>query len=130
MARIENWNPPTISKSTCVYGWNVPYAALVHEGAVGAYSNYPARPWTDYAVSQTNLADQFQRTYQSTQSLDLGFEMAATILFDEFHDALIDPIWDWPTTTYRFNGEVVYPGPRNIFDTGDLYRSQTMEILS
>lgn len=130
MARIENWNPPEISASTCVYTWDVPYAALVHEGAVGLNSNYPARPWTDYATSQTNLTEHFQQTYTQTQSLDLAFEMAATALFDEFHDAIIDPIWDWPTTTYRLNGEIVRPGPRDIFDTGDLYRSQSMEFIA
>jgi hypothetical protein len=42
--------------------------------------------------------------------------------------AMTDDRWDWPNTTHRRNGSVV-GSPRDIVDTGDLYRSRSMPVV-
>lgn len=43
--------------------------------------------------------------------------------------AMTDDRWDWPNTTHRRNGSVV-GSPRDIVDTGDLYRSRSVPEVS
>jgi hypothetical protein len=42
--------------------------------------------------------------------------------------AMTDDRWDWPNTTHRRNGSVV-GSPRDIVDTGDLYRSRSTPVV-
>jgi hypothetical protein len=127
MARIENWNPPTLSVNKAIYEWPVDYAADVHEGAIRGDTVFPARPWTDDALSRTDVAQEFRQAWISSEDLDESFQELAQIMFNEFHVSMASDIYTWPRTTYRKNGEVA-DSPRNIIDTQELYNSQSVSL--
>ena len=129
MARWENWNIPTIEKPTVRLEWAVPYAALVHEGAESADLIYPARPWVDHALSQFNFEQIFTSKITNPFDLQNAFVQTVNVFIDLCEDAITAPIWYWPKTTYRFNGDVVPPGARDIYDTGELFDSLLVEYL-
>ncbi|GAA5513644.1 hypothetical protein Dcar01_02388 [Deinococcus carri] len=60
-------------------------------------------------------------------NLDDLFEQGLTGVAQEFaqacDDAFEDPLWAWPNTTRRANGETV-GSPRNLVDTGELRDSR------
>lgn len=129
MARIENWNPPKLSIHTARYEWDVDYATKVHEGDVTASGGvYPARPWTDDALSRLDLERECKQAWNDTENLDEMFQEVGTVLFNEFHVSMASDIWNWPKDTYRKSGEYVPAGPRNIIDLGELYNAQTLEF--
>ena len=123
MARWDDWNPPTIEKPVARLEWSAPYAALVHEGAEGGGVIYPGRPWTDYAIAETNFEGIFQETFKAVGGLQVAFQATVEAFVSACQEAMIAPAWYWPTTTYRYNGEIVPPGLRNTYDLGDLYNS-------
>ena len=125
MAYITNWNPPMVYDRTCTYEWDVPHAALAHEGAIGDDFIYPARPWADHAVGQVDAEAEFKVAWDETENLNDSFKSLASVYFGEFHIAMADPIWNWPRITERQSGEIA-GFQRNIIDLGDLYNSQKM----
>ncbi|MFG6101196.1 hypothetical protein U2F10_03010 [Leptothoe sp. EHU-05/26/07-4] len=127
MARWDNWHPPTIEKPVAKFEWGVPYAALVHEGAEGGGIIYPGRPWTDYAIAQTDFERVFTIAFEATQSLQVAFQSIVDAFEGACYEAMSAPVWYWPTMTRRYNGEVVPPGARDIRDLDTLYRSLTIE---
>lgn len=127
MARIENWNPPQLNYKKATYSWNVPYAADVHEGVITNNAVKPARPWTDYAVGQIDAEKEFQAAYNDTEDLTESFQSLVSVYFGEFQNAITSPIWRWNRVTYRKSGEVV-SSPRDIYDLGNLFRSQEVEL--
>jgi hypothetical protein len=128
MARIENWNPPQLSIHTARYEWDVDYATKVHEGDVTASGGiYPARPWTDDALSRTDIEKEFRQAWIDTEDLDIMFRDVGTVMFNEFHVSMADEKWNWPRTTHRKNQTVV-DSPRDIIDLGNLYNSQSLEF--
>ena len=128
MARWENWNPPTIEKPKAQVIWDVPYAAMVHEGAETLDIVYPPRPWTDYAIAEMDFNRLFS---QRLEEIDLQsiFNRIVNEFIDLSEEAMSMPIWYWPVTTRRFNGQVVPPGERDIYDTGELFDSLVVEYL-
>lgn len=128
MARIENWNPPTITNRNATYSWNVDYAALVHEGNYEA--GYPARPWVDNAVSAIDFEADFAVKYRKSESLDAAFLHVVDVLSEQSLFELTNPVYDWPRNTQRRSGEFVRAGLRDIYDTGRLYSSQSVEVSS
>lgn len=127
MARIENWNPPELSFHTARYEWDVDYATKVHEGDISKSGNiYPARPWTDDAIGRIDIEKEFRQAWIDTEDLDTMFQEVGTVMFNEFHVSMADPIWSWPGVTTRKNSDIV-GSPRDIVDLGTLYHSQTLE---
>jgi hypothetical protein len=45
------------------------------------------------------------------------------VLSAEANALMTENRWDWPNVTHRKNGEIV-TSPRNIYDTGELFKSQ------
>ena len=129
MARWENWNPPTLEKSSVRLEWATPYAALVHEGAETGDRIYPGRPWTDHALSQLNFEQIFANKLGNDFDLQGAFISTVNTFIDLCEEAMTSPIWYWPKVTYRYNGEIVPPGPRDIYDTGELFDSLVIEYL-
>ena len=129
MARWDSWNPPTLEKPVARLEWSAPYAALVHEGAEGGGVIYPGRPWTDYAIAETDFEQVFKGTFEVVQDLQLAWEATVETFTEACQEAMVTPAWSWPTTTYRYNGDVIPPGPRDIYDIGDLFDSLQVEYL-
>ena len=127
MARWENWDPPKIEKPVARFEWGTSYAALVHEGAEGGGVIYPGRPWTDYAIAQTDFERVFVAAFEATQSLQIAFQSIVDAFEGACYEAMAAPVWYWPTITRRYNGEIVPPGARDIRDLDTLYRSLTIE---
>jgi hypothetical protein len=128
MARIDNWNPPELSFHTARYEWDVDYATKVHEGDISKSGNiYPARPWTDDALSRIDVEREFREAWIDNEDLDDTFRDFAQLMFNEFHVSMADEKWNWPTITQRKNGEAV-GSPRSIIDTQELYNSQSLEF--
>jgi hypothetical protein len=50
-------------------------------------------------------------------------EWAALEVNDHFHDQFRTKKWDYPGVTFRKNGTTAGPGPRDIYDLGNLYES-------
>jgi hypothetical protein len=128
MARIENWNPPNLTHTKATFSWNVPYAAAVHEGEITpSGSVLPARPWTDHVVANIDAEREFASAYKDTDDLNNSFQSFVQVYFGEFQDAIASEIWSWPRPTRRTDGSVV-TSPRSIVDTGELLRSQEVEL--
>jgi hypothetical protein len=125
---ILNWNPPKIAAQKAAYKWSAPHALIVHEGAVMANGTVlPARRWTDFAIAQNPVAQTMVNHHRSSDSIDLAFRATAETLNSEFRSAIETPIWNWPRTTKRSNGDVV-GSPRDAVDTGELINAQSMRI--
>jgi hypothetical protein len=123
-----NWTPPQIKAQKAVYRWSALHAVYVHEGAVMKNGTVlPARRWTDFAVAQTPVAQIMTDRCRAGQSVDFAFREMATDLDQAFTTAIESPIWDWPRTTQRSNGETV-GSPRNIVDEGTLRDSQSLRF--
>jgi hypothetical protein len=128
MARIENWNPPTLTANKAIYEWDVDYAEKVHEGEIGRSGNvYPARPWTDDAIGRMDIEQEFRQAWIASEDLNTSFEELSQILFNEFHVSMASSIWNWPSITTRKSGEIV-GSPRTIIDLGGLYESQAVSL--
>ena len=128
MARIENWNPPELNINKTTYLWDVEYATAVHEGEITKDGNIlPARPWTDYTIGQINAEQEFRQAYIDSEDLSEAFQDFSTVLFNEFHVSMASDVFSWPRETVRKSGEIA-SSPRNIFDLGNLYNSQSMEF--
>jgi hypothetical protein len=128
MARWDSWEPPVIEKPVAQFAWEAPYAALVHEGAEGGGIIYPARPWTDHAIAQTDFEKVFASAFKATSNLQSAFESMVDAFEWACQEAMSIKAWYWPTQTYRFNGEIVPPGPRDIRDMDELLNSLNIEF--
>lgn len=68
-----------------------------------------------------------------TGKLNAAIQQALTRTIDAVaqtaDQAMTDERWQWDGYTVRRNGQVV-GSPRDIVDTGELYRSRTMPIVS
>ena len=127
MARWDSWEPPMFEKPVAQLEWTTPYAALVHEGAEKEGTIYPARPWTDYATVQTDFESSFAAGFKATGT----FQGALQAMVEAFEwackEAMSIRSWYWPRATYRYNGDVVPPGPRDIRDLDTLYNSLNID---
>ena len=126
MARWVNRDPAKIEKPVARFEWGTSYAALVHEGAEGGRVIYPGRPWTDYAIAQTDFERGFTIAFEATQSLQVAFQSIVDAFEGACYEAMSAPVWYWPTMTRRYYGEGVPPGPRDIRDLDELYHSLTI----
>ena len=121
-----NFNPPDISTTRAYFAWTVPYAAIVHEGAQRVDGTWmPARPFTDAAIQEIDIELSIADLYQESEDLGQAFRGAMYELSDGFQAMILDPRWGWDRPTVRSDGSVVFT-PRNIYDEGDLLRSQTL----
>jgi hypothetical protein len=122
-----NWNPPKIAPQKATYKWSA-HALIVHEGAVLDNGTVlPSRRWTDHAIAQTPIAQTMAAHHNTSGSIDLAFQATAETLNREFRSAIESPIWSWPRTTKRSNGDVV-GSPRDAVDTEELINSQSMRV--
>lgn len=129
------WQPPKLPRrSTAVFTWDpvsedgFHYAALVHNG--GRFRNggeYRARPWTQRALEDIDLAETFADEFRRTGSLDRAFEGAALAYARENQRAISSKIWSWPNDTRRKSGELARRR-RDIVDEGTLRNSQKLEF--
>lgn len=124
MVRLENWNPPTLEYRKAVFTWDTEYAAQVHEGAG---ENYPARPWVDNAIAQLDLEQEFSDGYREGEDLNKAFLHLTDMVSEQCLYELENPVYDWPRETRRRSGDVV-TSPRDIYDLGNLYDSQSVEL--
>lgn len=121
------WNPPKITNNLGRYTYDIHYAALVHEGADSSQFHYPARPWTDRAAAEADMEAQFKQFYQQTGSVNAAFNLLVEWFAEQMQAKLMSSEWPWPHLTLRENGSVAGL-VRDIFDTGDLYRSLQVEV--
>lgn len=128
MARIENWNPPQLNHTKATYSWNVPYAADVHEGYYTDEEFMPPRPWTEIAISEILPELEFKYAYEQTNNLTESFDYLIDVYFNQFRNTIVSDLYNWPRATQRKSGEYVEAGLRNIKDTGELLRSQQLEV--
>lgn len=125
MAKLT-WNPPEITYTKATYRWDADHAARSWFGFKRQDgTTAPARPWTDHAIAGTNIPADMKRNFNG--DIGAAFAQTAHQLGDKFKDSIQDPIWDWDRTTKRKSGQVVTT-PRDIVDTGELLRSQSMEL--
>lgn len=129
MARWENIRLPVIEKPTARLSWNTHYAALVHEGGESSDIIYPGRPWTDYALSKLDFEKVFFSNLDDKFDLQTAFNKTVDVFIDFCQEAMTSPVWYWPSTTYRYNGQIIPPGDRDIYDTGELFNSLDVEYI-
>lgn len=126
-----DWHPPEIEPITATFSWDVPYAAIVHEGGVTSTGYiYSARPWTDAAIQEDVFMEDvlYDAYVENGENLNKAFISAMWTLFDSFHNMMSAWEWYWPDDTKRKNGTFVRAGDRDIIDLGNLYDSQTLEF--
>jgi hypothetical protein len=141
------WNEITFPKLTVRHQYDADYALEVHEGAsfqggfqgsimsdnVNPNPDLRARPWVETTLYEADFA---QLLADKIKSADVGSGGIGVMLHEAFYVAndelgemmqmnLLDPRWFWPGETIRVNGETV-GSPRDIYDTGNLYRSYRM----
>ena len=123
------WNPPKLTTSTAVYEWGVDYAAANHNGAtLRNGGTITARPWTEYAREEiVDLLEAFSDAYKSTDDLTQSLRITADKYDRAMKVSIRAKIWNWPNVTRRRNGQTV-SSPRDIVDTGELLRSQSMRF--
>ena len=134
MARL-NWNPPKLPRNkTAVYTWaprnesGGGYAAAVHNGArLRNGGEIPARPWTDYALEQTDLPEVYADNFKRTEDHGQAFRATAEDYNTENRKAIEARVWSWPNVTRRRNKTTVST-PRDIVDLGNLRNSQKLEF--
>lgn len=123
-----NWHPPKPEYTKAHYTWSADHAAQVHEGGIRADgSRMPARPFVDVTVEETDIAGAFVENFQNTKDLGEAFADTAYYLAGQFEQAIQDERWEWDRPTVRSDGSVV-GSPRDIVDTGELLRSQSLEL--
>ncbi|MBD3882163.1 hypothetical protein IFO70_10370 [Phormidium tenue FACHB-886] len=127
-----SWNPPKISKTKATYTWGnaeVDYAAVAHEGGVARAdgTETPARPWTEAAIEETDLAEAMQENYQRTGDIGEAFDDTAHYLAGQFEFMIRDERWAWDRPTKRSNGTTA-GSPRSIVDSGKLAESQDLQV--
>jgi len=128
MSFTLDWHPPEIAPIKATFSWGVDYAAQVHEGAARADGTVqPARPWTDAALIETDVEGDIFDAYQETENVEEAFIAGMWSLFDAFQFMILDPRWYWDRATRRRNRTTV-DSPRDIYDLGNLYDSQTLEF--
>ena len=122
MARWENWNPPTLINKTATLEWTAGHASIVHEGAEGPGNSYPARPWTDVALTELDFEKEFTDNLNDFD-LDRAFYLVVAEFIRLCKEAMTSEIWYWYNATQRKNGQLVLPGKRDIYDMGELFNS-------
>lgn len=121
-----NWNPPKIENRTAIFYNEVDHAPDVvfgFERLDGTIA--PARNYFYYAIAQTNILQTFFENYDG--DINAAFDALAEHLHQSMKDAIRSPIWSWDRVTIRQNGAIV-KSPRDIYDLGELLRSQKIEI--
>ena len=114
-----NYGKLDIAVSEAVFSWNVPYAAVVHEGATQKNGGIiPARPWTKAAIAEFDFDGTMQAlTNAYGGDIDKAFKETCMILGQKFTQQISAPIWNWTDG-----------GTRDIVDTGALRASQQLEF--
>ncbi len=128
MAKAK-WNLPELPRQKAVYRWKAEHAVFVHQGYQRQDgTEAPARPWTEYALSQTDIADIFHTEYVRANGNMLRAWIATAERLDgEFRAAIEAEVYGWDRETVRSGGETV-GSPRDIVDTGELRESQELSF--
>lgn len=113
------FNPPKIPIKKATYVWNSEYAAINHNGSFSEEIRRQPRPWVYKTISDFSVESELQKEFDRTQNITTAFKNTAIKLGEEFTNTIESPVFFYPTTTYRKNGEVV-TSPRNVVDMGDL----------
>lgn len=122
------WTPPKITHQQAVLKNTADYATDVHFGDVRKDgTEKPARPWMDTAIAETDLIQILKASFNATGNFDRAFVETATELHDAMKELILDERWEWDRPTRRHNGQIV-ESPRDIYDTGNLYRSQELDF--
>lgn len=102
-----------------IYVWDSEYAAINHNGSFSENIRRQPRPWVYKTISDFSVESEIQKEFDRTQNIVTAFKSTAETLGNEFTKTIESPVFFYPTTTYRMNGEVV-TSPRNVVDMGDL----------
>ena len=144
--RVE-WKEVVLPSVVVRHQYDAGHALEVHEGAtfqngyqgsiLGESQNpnpaLRARPWVETTLYEVDFAEMMAEKIRSS---DIGsggigapiaeaFYLANSDLGEMMQFNLLDERWHWPGETRRRNGEIV-GSPRDIYDTGELYRSYRM----
>jgi hypothetical protein len=131
-----NWHVPNIKNHLARLISEPDYSYDVHEGGVKRPDGTltPARPFMDAAVADTDLPRTFAESF-TANDLDLNsaigsaFRQTAEQLYEQIKFEILDEKWEWDRATVRSDGSVA-TSPRDIYDTGNLLRGQTLEVDS
>ena len=128
MVKVK-WNFPELPKQKAVYTWHCDHAVFVHQGYQRQDgTEAPARRWTDYALSQADLANIFHTELVRANGNMLRAWIATAERFDgELRAAIEAEVYGWDRETVRSSGETV-SSPRDIIDTGELRESQELSF--
>lgn len=121
------WNLPELPRQRAVYRWTAEYSAAVHEGYQRQDgTEAPARPWTDYALQQADVAEIFHTEYVRANGNMLRAWIATAERLDgEFRAAIETEVYQWDRETVRSDGSVAGL-VRDIVDTSELRESQEL----
>lgn len=126
MAKLT-WNDCTVAPQSALYGWADDKALDVHEGMYredGTIS--PARRWTDVGLQNCDPMATFLEHFKGSPAQ--AFQDMAGELNQAFQSAIAAPIYVWDNITIRSDGTMV-GSPRDVIDTGELYRSQYLILM-
>ncbi|NEP54173.1 MAG: hypothetical protein F6K65_37455 [Moorea sp. SIO3C2] len=122
-----DWTPPKITTTQSAVAYEEGYAPLIHEGwARKDGSEAPARRWVDAGVDEFDFIEWFFFSYATEgENLSSAFRAMMWQFYDHLHEIMLEPRWNWDRATKREDGSIV-TSPRDIYDTGQLYESQTL----
>lgn len=127
MAKFTSWNPPKVKPQAAKFISGAEYSANVHEGGDPRPdgTRTPARRFIDAAVAETPIEEEIVENFDG--DVNEAFEAGARLLHQNIKGMILDKRWEWDRLTRRKNSEVAGT-LRDIVDTGELYRSQSLEF--
>jgi len=118
------WDPLKINDyMKAKFTWTSEHAVLNHEGGEFITGGiYPARPWTNVAISQTDLLQLFEENYNG--SIRVAFIGTAEDLGEKFKDVIDNHDWGMiGNNNKRYRMGKTW---QKLTDSGDLRDSQIL----
>lgn len=81
------------------------------------------------ATANIDFELELTKNFKRLGAIAPSFSELSGFVFGLVRDQLKEQIYEWPRITVRQSGEIA-GSPRNIVDTGELYRGHTLEQLS
>ncbi len=91
-------------------------------------SRMPARPWLTVALAEFDLLYEIKQHYTTIPNIGGAFVKAGESFLEYEKELIKAPIWKWDRVTFRSSGAIA-SSPRDIVDTGNLYRSQKIIVI-
>lgn len=118
------WYPPEIAAASYRIISKKSYSSAVFFGEPGK----PGRPWMWDATAKIDFELELTKNFKRLGAIAPSFSELCESTFGLIRDQLKEEVYEWPRVTVRRSGEIA-GSPRNIIDTGELFRGHTLERI-